>query len=174
MMPIPADAAFFHSLYKSDHDLFLELKAKGCPACGAPLDTSNFTRKPRGSGEDESLRLSLCCRREGCRKRLTPPSLRFFGRRVYTRWVVILALDFGPALELTIKISRQTLSRWRCFWREQLGETSSLMRWARGFLPPGHSVTERPESIVGAFGFPAVDSWIPMLRFFMTAASPAF
>jgi len=172
MMPIPADAAFFHSLYKIDYDLFLKLKAKGCPACQGALDTSNFMRKPRGPGDQECIRLSLCCRRAGCRKRLTPSSLRFFDRRVYTRWTVILALDFGPALGLTIKISRQTLSRWERFWKEQLSEASHFMKWARGFLPPGHKVTERPESIARAFGLPSPDAWLPLLRFFMGATKP--
>ena len=36
-------------------------------------------------------RFSLCCGREGCRHRATPPSVRFLGRRVYVGAVVIVA-----------------------------------------------------------------------------------
>ena len=59
MTPIPADTAFFQSLYQLDHDLFLKLKAKGCPLCGGPLDTSNYPRKPRGLGEEENSTANL-------------------------------------------------------------------------------------------------------------------
>lgn len=165
MTPIPADAAFFQSLYDLDHDLFLKLKAKGCPHCGHPLDTSNYRRKTRGPGENENLRLSLCCRREGCRKRLTPPSLRFFDRKIYSRWVVVMAIDFGDRLGLLQKIPRQTLVRWRSFWKIQLAETSPFMKWARGFLPPGWPVTDRPASVIAAFEFTATASWVSILRF---------
>ena len=33
---------------------------------------------------------SFCCDREGCRKRVTPPSVRFLGRKVYLHAVIIL------------------------------------------------------------------------------------
>lgn len=166
MKPIPADATFFQSLYQFDRDLFLELKAKGCPHCHSPLDTSNYNRKPRGLGEGQALRFSLCCRRRGCRKRLLPPSLRFFGQKVYSLWVVILAIDFAEQLGLSIKILRQTLARWRLFWQERLAETSAFMKWARSFLPPDSGVTQTPKNLVQVFKFPTRESWVPMLKFF--------
>jgi hypothetical protein len=166
MMPIQADAPFFQSLYQFDYDLFLQVKARGCPHCGSPLDTSNFRRKLRGSGEEQNLRLSLCCRSEGCRKRLTPPSLRFFGRKIYSRWLIILVLDFVEHLGLSKKIVRQTLARWRIFWKTELAETSPFMRWARGFLSPELQASETPKNIVSAFQFPMRESWIPVLKFF--------
>jgi len=166
MKPLPTDAAFFQSLYEFDSELFLQVKAIGCLRCHWPLDTSNYSRKLRGLGEEQTLRFSLCCRQEGCRKRVTPPSLRFFGRKVYGLWVVILAIDYADQLGLPKKLLRQTLARWRLFWQERLAEASPFMKWARGFLPPGWIVTRTPQSLVSAFKFPDRDSWIPLLKFF--------
>lgn len=166
MKPLLADDGFFQSLRQLDYDLFLATKGKGCPLCRGPLDTSNIPRKPRGLGEKEERRFSLCCRREGCRKRLTPPSLRFFGRKVYSAWVVIVALDFRTQLGLTRNIARQTLARWRSFWKERLAETSSFMRAARGVLPVKTESGKTPAALLPAFGFPVQESWIPVLKFF--------
>lgn len=170
MKPLLADDAYFQSLRLIDYDLFLASKAKGCPHCGGPLDTSHIPRKPRGLGEKEEWRFSLCCRREGCRKRRTPPSLRFFGRRVYPAWVVILATDFCKKLGLSQRIARQTLARWRSFWKDRLSEGSPFMRFARAFLPVGASAGETPASLLPAFGFPKQESWTPILKFFTHTA----
>src|SRR5271157_4368665 len=68
-----------------------------------PLHRSDYDRKPRGAliapaGEAFVRRFSLCCGREGCRKRATPPSLRFLGRRVYLGAVVLVASMLAQAL----------------------------------------------------------------------------
>lgn len=166
MKPILADATLFQSLYELDYDLFLQLKNKGCPLCQGPLDTANYNRKPRGLGEEQTLRFSLCCRRKGCRKRLLPASLRFFGKKVYSLWIVILAVDFGEQLGLSKMILRQTLARWRLFWQERLAEASPFMKWARSFLPPAYFMTATPKNLAEVFKFPERESWIPMLKFF--------
>ena len=170
MYPLSADDAFFQRLRLLDHDLFLAVKSKPCPRCGGPLDTAHYPRKPRGLGECELKRFSLCCRREGCRHRVTPPSLRFFGRKVYPAWVVILAGDFCRQLGLSRPIARQTLVRWRRFWREWLSESHAFMRRARAWLPPGHPPCNRPAGVLDAFAFPDRDSWIRVLTFFRDAA----
>ncbi|WP_437525335.1 hypothetical protein WME79_38075 [Sorangium sp. So ce726] len=59
--------------------------AEGCPVCDGPLHRSGHDRKPRGAlvapaGEAFARRFSLCCGREGCRKRATPPSVSFLTR----------------------------------------------------------------------------------------------
>ena len=75
------DPAFFSLLLKIDRATADELRQKGCPECGGPLHWANYARSPRGvpseCGTEHLTRLSLCCGREGCRKRLTPPSVRF-------------------------------------------------------------------------------------------------
>lgn len=170
MYPLHAGEAFFQGLRQIDYDLFLATKAKPCPLCGSKLDVSHFPRKPRGLGEAEEQRFSLCCRREGCRHRVTPRSLRFFGRHIYSAWVVILVLDFCRELGLGRSVARQTLARWRAFWRERLAETHAFMRRARGVLPVGHPPSQSPAGLLGAFGFPARESWIPILKFFCEGA----
>ena len=170
MYPLSADDAFFQSLRDLDYQLFISLKSQPCRRCGGVLDTANYPRKPRGLGENEELRFSLCCRSEECRKRLTPPSLRFFGRKVYSAWVVILALDFYDSLGLSRVIAWQTLARWREFWRERLAESHPFMRNARGQLPPGTPGAELPGALLACFGFPERGTWIPVLKFFRDAA----
>ena len=39
---------------------------------------------------EHDWRFSFCCSRDGCRKRKTPPSLRFLGRKVYVAAMVVL------------------------------------------------------------------------------------
>jgi hypothetical protein len=165
---LQGNADFFQDLRQLDFDLFIAAKAKRCPQCGGKLDTSNFPRKLRDAGE-EQRRFSLCCRSEGCRKRITPPSLRFFGRKVYSAWVVILVLDFCEALGLGRVISRQTIARYRQLWQERLAESHPFMRWARGQLPPGAPATKSPGPLLHHFNFPSSSGRIAVLRFFTHA-----
>lgn len=163
---IHLDPATFQRLRETDFDLFLEAKKQPCPRCGGKLDTSHYPRKPREADKQEDLRFSLCCRNEGCRHRVTPPSLRFLGRKVYSAWVVVLVLEFGAEMGLSREICRRTLSRWRQFWRERLNEAHSFMREARGLLPPGTPSVALPGALLACFGFPAQSSFVPLLRFF--------
>jgi hypothetical protein len=92
------------SLEEFDRQIAEAVAATGCRHCGGPLHQGNYKRKPRGGnvaevGEAFRLRHSLCCGREGCRKRALPPSLRFLGRRVYLEAVVLLASALTMALE---------------------------------------------------------------------------
>src|SRR5271169_4779659 len=87
---------FFRLLVEFDERIMRRVAAEGCRRCDGPLHRSDYNRKPRGAliapaGEAFVVRFSLCCGREGCRKRATPPSLRFLGRRVYLGAVVIVA-----------------------------------------------------------------------------------
>jgi len=164
--PLPPDEAIFQLLREVDHALFIAIKEKGCLKCGGPLDTANYSRKTRGMGEALEIRYSLCCRSDGCRRRSTPRSLRFLGRKVYGAWVVIVALDFCKEFGLKGQVARQTIARWRLFWREQLSEASPFLMWARGALPPGTPVANSPGILLNHFGFPSQESWPPILRFF--------
>ena len=42
------------------------------------------------ANKPQRIRLSFCCDRDGCRKRVTPPSVRFLGRKVFLAVAVIL------------------------------------------------------------------------------------
>ena len=90
---LPRTARFWSFLLTVDQDLAEETRKKACP-CGGRLHSANYLRKPRGTPvrlpEQECLRFSFCCDRDGCRKRATPPSVRFLGRKVYLGAIVIL------------------------------------------------------------------------------------
>jgi hypothetical protein len=96
------DARLYAILQQIDEDLAARARAAGC-RCGGPLHSARYPRKPRGGpaglGSSYEQRLSFCCATEGCRKRTTPPSVRFLGRKVYLGAVVVLvsALRQGPS-----------------------------------------------------------------------------
>ena len=87
------DSRLYRFLITIDQEFADEARSEGC-ACGGPVHQANYDRKPRGGpsdlGPEYGKRLSWCCAREGCRKRKTPPSVRFLGRRVYLGAVVLL------------------------------------------------------------------------------------
>jgi hypothetical protein len=118
---------FFVLLEQADERTVQRAVAEGCAVCGGPLHHADFERKPRGAwiapeGEQVVRRFSLCCGREGCRKRLTPPSLRFLGRRVYLGVVVIVAsiaaqaLGAAQALRQKTGVPARTARRWLQWW----------------------------------------------------------
>jgi hypothetical protein len=118
---------FFVMLEQVDARTVERAVAEGCAVCGGPLHHADFVRKPRGAliapeGEELVKRFSLCCGREGCRKRLTPPSLRFLGRRVYLGVVVIVAslvaqaLGAARAIRQKTGVPARTVRRWLSWW----------------------------------------------------------
>ena len=57
-------------------------RSAGCPHCGGELHSASYPRKPHGLApalRGDARRFSFCCAE--CRRRVTPPSSRFFGRR---------------------------------------------------------------------------------------------
>ena len=136
------DASFWTFLLGVDEDLAKLARHQGC-SCGGRLHCANYPRKPRGGCENlpESYdyRLSFCCDRDGCRKRTTPPSVRFLGRKVYLGAVVVLvaAMQQGPSarrvreLSQLFSVDRRTIVRWQIFWRELFPHTS-FWKEARG------------------------------------------
>jgi hypothetical protein len=119
---------FFERLTAIDALIAAGVAAAACPVCGGPLHVGNFGRKPRGglvalAGEAFLVRFSFCCGREGCRRRATPPSVRFFGRRVYVGAAFIVAslvaLAFGAASAAcrATGIPPRTARRWGRWWQ---------------------------------------------------------
>ena len=116
-------------------------RSGGCPHCGAVLHSATYPRKPHGLApelRDDARRFSFCC--ADCRRRVTPPSSRFFGRRlrVAPLFVMVNALVLAGGARLEA-IGRQwgvpvlTLRRWRRWWRESFPATRAW-RWKRGEL----------------------------------------
>jgi hypothetical protein len=75
------------------------------------------------AGEALVVRFSFCCGREGCRRRTTPPSLRFLGRRVYLEAVVLVASVIavvrgaGRVTGRDVGVAPRTLRRWLGWWQ---------------------------------------------------------
>lgn len=140
MLKILEDSSFFQLLQLLDKDSCQTLKNNGCLRCGGKLDAGHYQRKPRGIewatlNSNSTLRYSLCCREEGCRKRVSPLSLRFASRKVYcSLFIVLFALlrergDMKAQNYLRIKfqLSRTTARRWLRMFKSCL----SLSLWAR-------------------------------------------
>jgi len=158
------DARFYLLLWWIDSDLAAARRVRGCRACeGGRLHVANYERKPRcGPGsppEGFEVRLSFCCGREGCRRRSTPPSVRFLGRRVYLGAVVALvsALRQGPTpkrmaeLQKLFGVSPRTLERWRRWWREAF-PPSRFWTSLRGRLSPPVDAEALPSSLLERLG----------------------
>jgi len=171
------DASFWAFLFSVDQDLAEHCRQGGC-GCGGRLHRANYPRKPDGGPRDLPVeyryRLSFCCERDGCRKRATPPSVRFLGRKVYLGAVVILvaALRQGPTprrvRELTklFGVDRRTIYRWRDFWNEHFPKTT-FWKVARARLVPVIEIVEFPRSLLKAFVHSGEDraGWEKLLRF---------
>src|SRR5262245_60577547 len=99
---LPRTARFPSFLLEVDQDLAEKTRNKAGPG-GRRLHCANYLRKPPSTPtqlpEQECLRLSFCCDRDGCRKRVTPPSVRFLGPKVYLGAIVFLigAMRQGPS-----------------------------------------------------------------------------
>lgn len=151
------DRAVFVGLVVIDQALADDARALGCPACGGALHTRNFQRKPRGglmatAGEEFCWRLGRCCSREGCRRSVLPPSVRFLGRRVYLEAVVFLVclqvLLSGMAPRAPVAgVPLKTVRRWLFWWISDL-PTSSTWQWIRGRLMPPVNEDLLPRSFV--------------------------
>jgi len=166
-----ADQQVYQLLEKVDADLTEEARSKGCLFCGGKLHRSDYDRKPRG-GPQWAERFSLCCAQEGCRRRHTPPSVRFLGRRVYAGLVVVMvsAMIHGlkpervQRLREALGIDRRTLERWRQWWLITFVE-SSFWREARGrFLPP-LCLQTMPWSLCVSFAVERRDRLLELLKF---------
>lgn len=173
------DATLYAVLLKFDHDLAAEARAARCP-CGGVLHSARYPRKPRG-GPDElgpeyveyATRLSFCCAVDGCRRRVTPPSVRFLGRRVYLGAIVVLAtaMRAGPTarraaqLREWLGVSGRTLARWRQWWRETF-VASPFWRGVKGRFAPPVEPRALPASLLERFvAAHARDRLVALLRF---------
>jgi hypothetical protein len=107
-------------------------------------------------------------------KRVTPPSVRFLGRKVYLGVVVILisAMRQGPSprrvreLSSAFGVDTATITRWQAFWRDHVPKTP-FWKVARARLAPIVEITALPLSLVEAFGRTndPYQDWVKLLRF---------
>lgn len=163
----------FHALLlELDRQAEQRVRAAGCERCQGPLYVAHYPRKVRGVSEEAAeagrygQRLSLCCGREGCRKRSTPPSVRFDGRRIYAA-IAVLLLSIGASerseledaaelVETEPAPSWPTRSRWRSWWRSGLLQTAWFVA-LRGHFSGPVDAERSPASLLSMFGGGVVD-----------------
>lgn len=158
------DASFWQFLLLIDQDLAAQASAAGCPTCGAALHRADYPRKPRGApravlAAAYSRRSSFCCDRDGCRRRLTPASVRFLGRRVFLGAVVVLATALAQGLTErrqqvlgeSIPVSVRTLARWRRWWQTEF-VASATWGVIRSRLATPVAVKELPRALLARWG----------------------
>lgn len=171
-----SDSRLYKLLLRLDEDLAAQVKAIGC-FCGGRLDSARYRRKPRGLpdglDDDYGRRYSFCCAKEGCRRRTTPPSVRFLGRKVFVSAVVVLvaALRHGPIptriakLRELVGVSVRTVNRWRLWWQETFVQTP-FWKGARGFLRVPVDESSLPLSLLESFPVDKAESkLLRLLRF---------
>lgn len=139
------NSTFHLLLIAIDRELAEEARQKGCE-CGGDLHRSNYPRSPfglpaefRNSYEE---RFSFCC--NTCRRRTTPPSVRYFGRRWYPAPLLLLISALMVSLHedrliqikrhFGITVSESTWKRWRRWWRDTFVETA-FWKQACGLIP---------------------------------------
>jgi len=126
--PIELASEFSKGLTTIDTAIVARAAEEPCRDCGGPLYRGDYPRKPRGgllaiAAEAWGRRFSLCCGRDGCRHRATPPSVRFLGRRVYVGAIVVLASAVALAAVTvsagvrTTGVPARTTRRWLRWWR---------------------------------------------------------
>jgi len=170
---------------KCDNEMAEKCRQAGCQYCSGVLHRSDYKRKPRGGPASDApppdvYRDSFCCDQEGCRKRHTPPSIRFLGRKVYWAVVVILAtaLRHGindrrlQVLRGHLEIDRRTLERWRQWWLDTVVKSEFWKSARARFTPPLCEAT-LPFSLCEAFDIDRQDRLLKLLHFLGPLTTPS-
>lgn len=138
------DKRLFKLLEVIDDEFAAKAEQAGCRHCGeAKLHRGDYPRKARG-GPGWETRRSFNCSDNACRKRNTPASVRFLGRRVYAGVVVVLlsAMTHGvkpsrvERLKLVLGIDARTLKRWRAWWLDTFVKSGFWKGYRGRFVPP--------------------------------------
>ena len=162
---IELGSEFFEGLTAFDAEIAARVEAAGCRFCGARLYRGDYPRKPRGgivaiAAESFVRRFSFCCGRDGCRRRATPPSIRFLGRRVYVgaavlvASVIALAGGTSAAVQRATGIASRTTRRWLRWWRGPFVTTAVFVDLAARIV--GLDRFRLPASVVEQMSEPAV------------------
>lgn len=139
------NASFHSSLKTIDQEFVAKTKEKGCVDCGSELHQANYPRSPVGLPfqfrDAYRERFSFCCSK--CRKRVTPQSVRFFGRRWYPAalhiLISILSVGISERRLIQVKqhfgiaVSESTWKRWRRWFRERFLSTA-FWQQAKGLV----------------------------------------
>jgi len=172
---------FFLLLIPMDVDVANQMRGAVCPHCGeGVLHQANYPRKPKGCPremlDDYRFRWSFCCSQ--CRRRCTPASVRFLGRRVYVALAVVLlpqrrkvlsraAIEFCDQLD----VPARTIARWRQWWLRRFPFTTLWQAQCARFMPPIQT-TELPTSLIERFTDTADVAMMRLLRFLSPLSVP--
>ncbi len=152
------DPIFFQLLFQIDAELAAETHNSLC-SCGGSFHRGNYSRKPRGlpflALPDFEFRFSFCCSQ--CRKRNTPMSLRFMGRRVYLSLIVVLMSrqKLNPSLKendlcVLLRVPIRTIRRWQTWWVQSFPSTTLWQARCALFMPPV-MISLLPDSLMARF-----------------------
>ena len=153
-------ASFLMMLSRIDERRVAAVQREGCRYCGGRLDRADYWRKPRGVNRlklpaEAARRHSLCCANEGCRRRCTPPPVRFLGRHVYVGLVLVLSCSTRVGavklLGARLSVPAWTLRRWRAWWQGQFTGQAGW-RALRLRLAEPIDASRLPEALWGRFG----------------------
>ena len=152
---LDSEEKFIAGLVAADEQLAEHERRQGCryDGCDGRLHRADYPRKPRGVPEkwesEFSQRISFCCAERECRRRRTPPSVRFFGQRIYVATVVV-ACGAKWATPQEAGVPRRTVRRWGRYFRQEL-VNSIFWQSARARLMPPVVETELPASLLERF-----------------------
>ena len=148
------DTRFHLLLNKIDQEFAEKVRQQGC-SCGGKLHQADYPRSPFGlpalfrTHYDE--RISFCC--SLCRKRTTPQSVRFFGRRWFPAplllFISVLTLGVNKRRCAQVRryfgiaISEPTWRRWRQWWRDSF-ITTPFWQQAKGSFPTTDQIMQGP------------------------------
>ena len=176
MEKVLRDRKLYEWMERVDADMAASAQLEGCDDCGGKVHRADYPRKPRGGLKDMverwEKRWSWCCERDGCRKRKTPPSVRFLGRKVYVGVLVVLvaAMRGGLSakrvrqLDETLGVDRRTLERWRAWWTETFAH-SPFWDGVRGRFRQPIAASRLPLALVEAFRGTQREGLLKLLEF---------
>jgi hypothetical protein len=165
-----------------DQDIAARVRSAGCKYCGGVLHSALYPRvvldAPETAGGDRARRIGFCC--DKCRRRTTPASVRYMGRRRYSATAMILLSavrnEIGDstlaAMRASLGVTRRTLARWRRWWREDFVQTPLWQAQQGRFMPPVQ-LEALPLSLLDRFnGDDARIQLIHLLRFLLPLSGP--
>ena len=164
---------FHERLFRTDVELAEQIQRRGCRRgdCRGRLHRSDFPRKIRGLAVDDASssasRIGLCC--GWCRRRVLPPTVRFFGRSSYAFIAALVAVATTLATGIAsgvrlVGAAWATVARWIGFLQCDL---ACRREWqaGRGRLPAVLPIEQLPLSLVEVFGaVESDDAWHSALR----------
>lgn len=169
----PADQCLYQLLEGVDDELARRVWEGGCQYCSqGRLHQAGYARKPRGGPDRWAKRQSFCCDQDGCRRRHTPPSVRFLGRKVHVGFLVVLktalcqGLNPGRLAQLrrvVPEIDRRTVARWRQWWAEHF-LASAFWKAARARFTPPLSSAPLPLEFCERFCVDTPEGLVKLLR----------